>query len=261
MIRFSANLDWLFKEQPYKDRFAAASAAGFSGVECLNPYALEARDIRRMLERYGLKLALLNTPPSVDGLLGIGATPGRSKDFIDGLKRAIDMAASLDCPLVHAVAGVLDGDTDRGDARKIFIDNLRAGLELAEGAGIKLTIEPINPFDVAGYFLNTTREAADIIAEIGSERLRLQLDFYHRQIVEGGLSQAWEEYGDLVAHVQIAGVPGRFEPDVGEINYPHIYDMLDRSGYEGWIGCEYRPAGKTLEGLRWAAPWGIGLHI
>ncbi|MEQ9327108.1 MAG: TIM barrel protein [Rhodospirillales bacterium] len=260
MPKFSANLDWLFTDLPYGERFAAAAAAGFTGVECLRPYALPAADVRKKLERYGTKMALINTPPSSDGLLGIAATPGRSTEFLDGLRRAVDYAGEVGSPLVHAVAGVLDGDTAREDARAAFVDNLRAGLEVASKAGITLTIEPINPFDVAGYFLNRSGEAASIIAEIGHPGLRLQLDFYHRQIVEGGLSQAWEEFGSLVAHVQIAGVPGRNEPDTGEINYPHLFALMDRTGYDGWVGCEYRPAGKTLEGLRWAARWGIGLH-
>lgn len=260
MPKFSANLDWLFTDLPYGDRFAAAAAAGFTGVECLRPYALPAGDVRKKLERYGTKMALINTPASSDGLLGIAATPGRSKEFLDGLRRAVDYAGEVGCPLVHAVAGVLDGDTAREDAHAAFLDNLRAGLDIASKAGIKLTIEPINPFDVAGYFLNRTGEAAAIIEEINHPGLRLQFDFYHRQIVEGWLAQGWAEFGHHVAHVQIAGVPGRNEPDCGEINYPYLFEMMDKSGYDGWVGCEYRPAGKTLEGLRWAARWGIGLH-
>lgn len=261
MPDFAANIDWLFTEHRFPDRFAMASAAGFSAVECSAPYQMDVSEIRKRLRRYGLKLAVIDTPPAADGMLGLGAVPGRSADFLDGVRRAVDMAAELSCPLVHAVAGVVEGDITHDVACSVFIENLSKAVEIAAAADIVLTLEPINPFDIAGYFLNRTGDAVAIINQIDSPNLRLQLDFYHRQMLEGSLTEAWEEHRNLIAHIQIAGLPGRHEPDDGEIWYPHLFDRLDRDGYTGWVGCEYSPRGKTLEGLRWASRWGIGLVV
>lgn len=261
MPDFAANIDWLFTEHSFQDRFAAASAAGFSGVECSSPYQMAAVDIKKRLRRYGLKLVVIDTPPTSGDVTGAGAVPGRSDEFLDGIKRAVDYAAELSCPLVHAMAGVVAGDITHDAAHAVFVENLSRAAEIAAAAEIILTLEPINPFDIAGYFLNRTGDAVAIINQIDSPNLRLQLDFYHRQMLEGSLTEAWENHSDLIAHIQIAGLPGRHEPDEGEICYPHLFDLLDRDGYSGWVGCEYSPRGKTLEGLRWASRWGIGLVV
>jgi 2-dehydrotetronate isomerase len=253
MPKFSANLSFLFTEFPFLDRFAAAAAAGFRAVEFAFPYDGPAAAIAARLKEHRLTQALFNTPPGdlAKGERGLAALPGREADFRASLDRALDYAAALSCPRLHVMAGV-------GGEDATFIANLREAAPRAAAAGVTLLIEPINTGDMPGYFLNTSTHALRIIDAVGSAQVKLQLDLYHCQIMEGGLAAHIRALAGRYAHIQIAGVPDRREPDRGEVNFPYLFDQLDAVGYDGWIGCEYRPAAGTLAGLGWAKRWGIG---
>jgi hydroxypyruvate isomerase len=192
------------------------------------------------------------------GERGIGALPGRETEFRDGVEKALVYAKATECRLLHAMAGVLPASHDRGEAERVYIGNLRLAADRLAGEGIAVVIEPINTRDIPGYFLNMTTQAMLIIEQVGRPNLKLQLDLYHVQIMEGDLAHRIRALAGHYPHVQIAGNPGRHEPDVGEINYPCLFDLFDELGYAGWIGCEYRPKGETKAGLGWAKRYGIG---
>jgi hydroxypyruvate isomerase len=255
MPRFAANLTMMFGEEPFLDRFAAAARAGFKAVEVQNPYDVEAQDQRRRLDEHALAQVLINTPPA-DGGYGLAAAAGRGGDFHAGIERAVAVARELGCPRIHIVAGPAAG---RG-AEDTFVANLRHAAEMAAPHGIRCLIEPLNDRDNPGYVLTRTEDARRILDRVACANVRLQFDFYHRQIMQGDLAEALRAHIDAIDHVQIAGVPGRHEPDVGEIAYPFLFDLLDELGYDGWVGCEYRPRARTLDGLAWARPWGIGVR-
>jgi hydroxypyruvate isomerase len=273
MPRFAANLHYLFNEHPFLERFGAAKAAGFQAVEFQVPYDWPAEQLAALLERHELQMVLLDTPPGnwEAGERGLTALPGREAEFRQGLERTVEYCRALRCDTVHVIAGVLPPGTDRGAAESTYIANLRLAAERLGEHGIKAVIEPINPgldvirggetyttLGMKGFFLNRTRDAVHYIEEVGSPNLLLHLDFYHMQLTEGHLADTVRQCFDLIRHLQIAGVPGRHEPSKNEINYPYLFDLLDELGYAGWVGCEYRPAKGTLEGLAWAAPYGIG---
>ena len=262
MPRFAANLSFLFTDLPFLDRFEAAARAGFKGVEFMFPYAVPAAEIKSRLDATGLSQVLFNLPPGdwAKGERGIGCHPGRSKEFQDGVAKAIDYAGALGCTRVNCLAGIRPRNVEPNDARETYIKNLQYAAPRLKDAGIKLLIEPVNTRDIPGFFLNYTKQALDIIKAVGSDNLFLHLDCYHMQMLEGHLAETIREHIHLVRHFQIAGVPGRHEPDVGEINYPYLFDLIDELGYSGWVGCEYRPRGDTREGLKWAARYGIGLR-
>ncbi|HVJ52862.1 MAG TPA: 2-oxo-tetronate isomerase [Aliidongia sp.] len=257
MPRFAANLSWLFTELPFPDRFAAAADAGFKGVEILTPYGHSEAEIAASLDETGLELVLLNLPAGdpAKGERGFAALPGREDEFAASLETAIRYAQALDCPRLHCLAGILPPGTDLAAARDTYIRNLRHAAARADGAGITILIEPINDRDMPGYFLNRPSEAPTIIEAVDAANLRLQLDFYHCQVMEGDLATRLRALAPLIGHMQIAGVPDRTEPDRGEVNYPYLFDRIDALGYQGWIGCEYRPAAGTLSGLGWAERW------
>ena len=259
MPKFAANLSFIYQEVGFLDRFAAAAACGFKAVEYLSPYDHPAGVIAELLNRHGLVQALFNMPPGDWGAgeRGIGALPGREQEFRDGVETALVYAKVTRCRILHAMAGILPAGQERAGAERVYLANLRHAADRLAAEGLTLVIEPINTRDIPGYFLNTTSQAMSIIEQVGRPNLKLQLDLYHVQIMEGDLAHRIRALAGHYPHVQIAGNPGRNEPDIGEINYPYLFDLFDELGYSGWIGCEYRPRGETRAGLGWARRYGI----
>lgn len=261
MPKFAANLSMLFPELPFVDRFAAASKLGFRGVEYLFPYAYSSGELRGHLDRNHLEQVLFNMPPGDwdAGERGLAALPGREAEFRAGVATAIDYALALDCPRMHVMAGIVPDGADHEAHEQTYLRNLEFAAAEARKIDREILIEPINGIDMPGYFLDRQAQARRIVGLVGAANLRVQFDFYHCQRVEGDLVGNLERQWPVLGHVQIAGVPGRHEPDDGEINYPFIFDRLDALGYRGWIGCEYRPRGDTAAGLTWARPYGIAV--
>lgn len=259
MPKFAANLSTMFKEHDFLDRFGAARNAGFRAVECQFPYEASARDIKARLDEHGLELVLFNTPPGdfAIGERGLAGLPGREADFAAAVERMLDYAEVLGTRLLHVMAGVQPNDARPEQCLEVFRKNLVKACEMARSAGRICLIEPINTRDIPGYLINTQDEGAALIQELNQDNLKLQFDFYHTQIMSGDLITTFERYQTLIPHVQIANVPGRHEPDRGEIAYDFIFEMLDRRGFDGWVGCEYVPAGDTVQGLQWAYRHGI----
>lgn len=253
MPKFAANLSFLFNEMPFMERFAAAAAAGFRGVEYLFPYDEDKEAVARALRDSDLENVLFNLPPGdwAAGERGLGALPGREQDFRDGVALALDFAMAAGTKRLHALAGIVPAGADRDRCRQIFIANLSYACEQLAPHGITLLIEPINTCDMPGYFLNYQKDAHTLLAEVGAPNLKVQMDFYHAQIMEGDITSTFRRYLPDVGHVQIASVPERHEPDLGELNYPWLFAMMDAAGYDGWIGCEYRPRAGTVTGLGW----------
>jgi len=256
MPRFAANLAYLFAERPLIERFGAAAAAGFTAVELQFPYDHAPSAVKAELERHGLLQLGVNTPFGREGEFGVAAVPGRERDFEVLFRQALDYVVAIGGRAVHCLAGKVAPE-QRPAAEQVFVANLDRAADLASEKNIMLLIEPINPRDRPNYFLNRVEHAADIVAKIGRPNVRIQFDFYHVQIVGGDLIRRFEAHAPLVGHVQVAGVPWRHEPNDGEVNYPAVFGLLDSSGYAGWVGCEYRPRGRTEEGLGWARPYGV----
>lgn len=253
MPKFAANLTMMFTELPFLDRFAAAAEAGFAGVEYLFPYEFDADDLARRLKATGLVQVLHNLPAGdwAKGERGIAILPERTDEFRAGVETAIRYAQALGCRQINCLAGVVPQGVDPAVIEKTFVDNLAYAAGKLKAAGIKLLIEPINTIDIPGFFLNGTRQALEIIAKTGSDNLFLQYDIYHMQVMEGDLARTIERHLPAIAHIQLADNPGRNEPGTGEINYPFLFSHIDRLGYAGWIGCEYRPKAGTVQGLGW----------
>ena len=260
MPKFAANLSMMYQDIGFLDRFDAAAQAGFKGVEFLFPYDHPPEAIAERLERNHLSLALFNTVPGdwTGGERGLAALPGREQEFRDGVDKAIIYAKATRCPLVHTMAGLWPEGRDKEGGERVYVDNLRWPADRVAAAGLTAVIEPINTRDIPGYFLNYTGQAMRLIERVGRANLRLQFDLYHVQIMEGDLATKIRALAGHYPHVQIAGNPGRQEPDVGEIHYPYLFDLFDAIGFAGWIGCEYRPKGDTVAGLGWARKYGIG---
>jgi hydroxypyruvate isomerase len=262
MTQLAANLSMLFNEHPFLDRFDAAASAGFRGVEFLFPYEHPPEAVAERLRAAGLTQALFNLPPGdfAAGERGMAALPGREAQFREGLAEAIVYANALGCTQLHAMAGLVPAGGNHEAMRRVYINNLRFASELLADEGIDLLIEPINARDIPGYFLSTTAQAKSIIEELGAPNLKLQFDVYHCQISEGDITRRFEALLPLIGHVQIAGNPDRHEPHLGEVNYEHVLKRIDALGYQGWVGCEYRPKAGTVEGLSaWAQPYGVGI--
>ncbi|MEK9662554.1 MAG: 2-oxo-tetronate isomerase [Alphaproteobacteria bacterium] len=265
MPRLAANLTLLFNEVDFLDRFGAAAACGFQGVEFLFPYDRPAETIAARLVEYDLANALFNMSPGdwTAGDRGLAGIPGREAEFRETVAQALAYAKVLKTPTVHVMHGVPRPRTDPVAMRETFIENLRYAAGKAADIGVRLVIEPLNARDNPGYPLNRQRQARDIVLAVGAPNLFVQFDFYHCQIVEGDVTMAWREIagagrdGGLVGHVQIAGVPDRHEPDTGELDIGYVMKLIDSVGYQGWVGCEYRPANDTVSGLGWASSWGI----
>jgi hydroxypyruvate isomerase len=261
MPKFAANLSMMFQEIPdFLDRFDAAAKAGFKGVEFLFPYDHKPAEIAARLEKNRLTLALFNTVPGnwADGERGLAALPGRESEFRAGVDRAVEYAKATGCKLLHTMAGLWPAGQDKAAGEAVYVANLRWAADRLAPEGLTAIIEPINTRDIPGYFLNYSTDAVRIIEAVRRPNLQYQLDLYHMQIMEGDLATKIRALAGRYPHVQIAGNPGRHEPDVGEINYPFLFDLFDELGYGGWIGCEYRPKGETLAGLGWAKRYGIG---
>jgi 2-dehydrotetronate isomerase len=267
MPRFAANLSMLYPELDFLDRFEAAARDGFKGVEFLFPYACEARELAARLKANGLEQVLFNGPPGdwEAGERGIACLPGREAEFRDGIAKALSYAQALACPRVHVMAGLVPEGSTRAALRATYIANVRWAAGEAAKQGVDVLIEPINTRDIPGFFLNRQDQAHELVAEIGAANVKVQMDLYHCQIVEGDVAMKIRRYlpTGRVGHFQIAGVPERHEPDVGEMNYPYLFDVIDKvaaeCGWTGWIGCEYRPRlgaqpGGTSAGLGWLAP-------
>lgn len=254
----------LYPEFEFLDRFEAAAKDGFKAVEYLFPYAFESREIAARLKANGLQQVLFNAPPGGwdAGERGLACLPGREAEFRAGIVQALEYAAVLDCPRIHVMAGLLPVGTDRETLYPTYINQLRWAAEEAVKQGVEVLIEPINTRDIPGFFLNRQDHAHQVVQDVGAPNLKVQMDLYHCQIVEGDLAMKLRQYLPTghVGHVQIAGVPERHEPDVGELNYPYLFSVLDELGYTGWVGCEYRPRagmqpGGTSAGLGWLKPY------
>ena len=264
MPKFAANLSMLYPELDFLDRFAAAARDGFKAVEFLFPYAFEPREIAARLRDNALQQVLFNAPPGDwdAGERGLACLPKRGEEFRAGIGKALDYAETLHCPRVHVMAGLVPTGTARETLYPVYIEQLRWAAVEAATRGIDVLIEPINTRDIPGFFLNRQDQAHKVLDDVGISSLKVQMDLYHCQIVEGDLATKLRRYVPTgnVGHIQIAGVPGRHEPDVGEVNYPYLFALLDELAYGGWVGCEYRPrygvqAGGTSAGLAWLAPY------
>ncbi len=253
MPKFAANLSWLYTELPFFDRFAAAARDGFRAVEFLFPYEHSAVEIRSALLANGLEQVLFNAPPGEarSGERGLASLPERVEAFHASIDQALEYASVLRCPRLHVMAGVVRDESRRAEQRATYVRNLRWACRRLASAGVSVMIEPINPRDVPGYLLVTQADAHAVVAEVGEPNLQVQMDLYHCQIVEGDVATKIRRHLPGVGHIQIAGVPERSEPDVGELHYPYLFALLDELAYDGWIGCEYRPRDGTRNGLGW----------
>jgi hydroxypyruvate isomerase len=253
MPKFAANLTMLFNEVPFLDRFERAARAGFDAVEFLFPYAYPVHEIKQRLDANGLRLVLHNLPAGDwdAGERGIGCLPERADEFRDGVLRAIEYAGALGVKQLNCLAGKAPAGADEALLRKTFVANLRHAAGALKKAGIRLLIEPINTHDIPGFYLSRSAQALSVIDEVDSDNLFLQYDIYHAQRMEGELAATLEKHLARIAHVQLADNPGRHEPGTGEINYPFLFAHLDRIGYRGHVGCEYKPATTTEAGLGW----------
>lgn len=272
MPRFAANLSFLYPELPFMQRFEAAAKDGFSAVEFLFPYSHSASEIAAQLAANGLQQALFNAPPGggadpaqideawAKGMRGTAALTGCEAAFRAGFELALRYAEALACPRIHVLAGVVPSGVGHESCRASYVANLRWACKAAANGGVEVLIEPLNPRDVPGYLISRQSEAHAVMADVGEPNLKVQMDLYHAQIVEGDLATRLRQYlpTGRVGHIQVAGVPERHEPDVGEVNYAYLFKLIDELGYDGWVGCEYRPArgavpGGTTAGLRWLA--------
>ena len=253
MPKFAANLTMLFNEVPFLDRFERAAKAGFGAVEFLFPYAFAAADIKARLDANHLTLVLHNLPAGDwdAGERGIACLPGREDEFRVGVGKAIEYAKALGVPQLNCLAGKAPVGVDEALLRKTFVANLKFAAAELNKAGLRLLIEPINTFDIPGFYLSRTTQALDILDQVGAANAFVQYDIYHAQRMEGELAATMQKQLARIGHIQLADNPGRNEPGTGEINYPFLFAHLDRIGYAGWIGCEYKPKGETGAGLGW----------
>lgn len=259
MLRFAANLSTLYAEFDFLERFEAAAQDGFKGVEFLFPYACKAVDIAARLDDHGLEQVLFNTVPGnwEAGERGLACLPGRQRECLAGVERALEYAAVLGTPRVHLMAGLVPAGVPRRALEEQYKENVHAAAQLAAKAGLDILLEPINPIGMPGYFLNTQQQAHDVAQAVGLSNVKVQMDLFHCQIVEGDVTRKLRTYwpSGRVGHLQIAGVPERHEPDTGELAYPYVFSVLEELGYDGWIGCEYFPAASTRAGLGWLKPY------
>ncbi len=257
MAKFAANLTMLFTEVDFLQRFEKAYHAGFKAVEFLFPYAYEPAQLAALVKQYGFEQALFNMPPGNwdAGEKGMAALPGREAEFKASVDTALVYANALNCKKVHAMSGIVDPRFSYQQHVDTFITNIRYAADRFAQYGITLVIEPLNTRDAPGYFIAHQRDAAALIAQVDRPNVKLQLDLYHAQIMDGDLSVLIQDLASVIGHIQIASVPARHEPSEGELNYPHLFKVLDESGYTGWIGCEYKPKAGTEQGLGWLKPY------
>jgi hydroxypyruvate isomerase len=250
-LRFDANLRWLFTELPFEERFDAAAAAGFTAVEYASPYPWPAAVLKGRLTDAGLTQILINSPVNEAGRLGYACLPGRTAEFRAGLELALEYAVALDCCFVHVLGGIKPDDVSHDRAFAHYVSNIAWAAEQARGTGVRLVLEAQNSQDAPGYIMGDQARAAAVVEAIGMDHVGMLFDVYHAQITETDLIAAMREYLPMAFHVQIADPPARTEPGTGDIPWRVVFDTLRAAGYDGWIGCEYRPATETVPGLRW----------
>lgn len=257
MPKFAANLTMLYNEHDFLDRFAAAAADGFTAVEYMFPYPFPPEQLAEKLQRHGLTQVLHNLPAGdwAAGDRGVATDPARTGEFRDGVGQAIAYATALDCPQVNCLVGKTPAGVAADAVERTLVDNLAFAAAELKKAGIRLLVEPINTRDIPGFHLSGTDQAERLIEAVGSDNLFIQYDVYHMQVMRGDIVKTVERLLPKIAHIQVADVPARNEPGTGELNYPFIFQAIDRLGYAGWIGCEYKPAGRTSDGLSWLAPY------
>ena len=264
MPRFAANLSWMLQEIPMMERFHTARALGFDAVECQLPYGHPPEDLAEACQAADLRFVMFNAPPGdmAAGEYGISGLPDREGEFRDSIAKALEYAEAMKSRFIHVLAGIVPEGEYRERCLETYVANLAWAAETCEAAGVGVLIEPINTFERPGYLTTLTSEARDVLARVGHVNLGIQFDFHNAQLMEGCLTRTLEENIAFIRHMQIAGVPGRTPPDEGEMNYPYLFQLIDRLGYEGWVGCEYRPhggqEGATKESLGWAAGFGLG---
>lgn len=251
--KFSANLSMMFTDLPFLDRFAAAGAAGFRAVEFLFPYEHPAETVARRAADAGVQTSLFNLPPGswAAGERGLTGIPGREEEFRAGVDLALEYAAVLGNKHLHAMAGVVPAGSDPLLCRRVLVENLKYAAERVAAHGITLLLEAINTRDIPGFLVSTQADSHAVCREVGAPNLKMQMDIYHMQVMEGDLATKLKKYADSCGHIQVAGCPERNEPDTGEIRYEYLFRRIDELGYTGWVGCEYRPAGRTTDGLGW----------
>lgn len=253
MTRFAANLTMLFNDVDFLERFEKAHQAGFKAVEFLFPYAYEPKILADKLNQFGLEQVLFNMPPGDwnAGERGLAAIPGREEEFKQSVDVVLSYALALKCKKIHAMSGIINPQFSHQQHVQTFIHNIRYAADQLAQHNIELMIEPLNKRDVPNYFITHQREAVELIKQVKRTNVKLQFDLYHAQIMDGDLTMLIREVADYIGHIQIASVPERNEPVSGEVNYPYLYQVLDEVGYQGWIGCEYKPKTTTEEGLTW----------
>ena len=253
MPQFAANLSMMFNEVPFLERFKAAADAGFEAVEFLFPYDFPAEEVAGKAKAAGVEIVLFNMPAGnwAAGERGITGLPGREQEFREGVEKALGYAEALGVPRLHAMAGVAPAGVDAAACRATLISNLKYAAEKLAPKNIMLLLEAINTRDIPGFIVNTQKDSAAICETVGAANMKMQMDLYHMQIMEGDLAMCLKRYASRCGHIQIAGCPERNEPDTGEVRYEYLFRVLDEMGFDGWLGCEYRPAGKTTDGLKW----------
>jgi hydroxypyruvate isomerase len=262
MPRFAANIAYMFNERPtLLERVGAAAKAGFKAIELQFPYDVAPATLKAEAGKHGLTILGLNTERGEADLFGLTAQPGREKDFDEVFRKALDYAVAVGGNAVHCLSGKVPPE-QRAEAERVYISNLKRAADLAAAhKSIKLLIEPINTIERPNYFLNYVEQAAEILTKVGKPNVKMQFDFYHVQIMQGDLLRRFEKHMPFVGHVQIAAVPSRNEPDHGEVNYPAIFEALDRLGYDGWVACEYRNRARTEDGLGWGKAYGLRTDV
>jgi 2-dehydrotetronate isomerase len=255
VIRFAANIGFMWPDRPLLERLTAAARAGFRAVEMHFPYDVPPHEVAEAARRGGLILLGINTAPGRPGERGLGAVPGRERDFQAAFDQSIEYCAVSGANAIHAMAGNVPPQ-EYARARTVFLENLRSAAARAAAHGLTVLLEPLNPRDGAGYFYSTVAQAASLIEELGLPNVRLQFDVYHVAIAEGDVLTKLGRYMPIIGNVQIAAVPSRAEPDEGEIAYSAVFARLHELGYAGWVGCEYRPRADTDDGLRWLSDVG-----
>jgi hydroxypyruvate isomerase len=258
MLRFSANLTMLFNEAGFLERFALAAKAGFKGAEYKDPYACKMADVVAAAKDSGLETVLFNMPSGdwAGGERGLGCLPGREQELREGVAMAIEYAIALKCTRINLLGGIPPKGVDLREIRSVFVGNLRHAATELKKHGIRLVIEPVNTYDSPGVFLTKTEQAVDIIREVGADNLGIEYDVYQAQLMEGDLTNTLKKHMPLIWHMQVADVPSRAEPGTGEINYEHVLGVIEKAGYQGWIGCDYKPSTRTTTGsFGWMKNW------
>ena len=257
MPRFSANLGHLFPELPLIERIGAAAKAGFKAIELQQPYELAPSAVKAEIDKHGLTMLNLNSPPGAGDAPGVAALKGREAEFWTLFTKALDYVVAIGGTSIHTLAGVVPPH-ERPAAEKVFVTNLQRAADTAAAKNIFLLLEPLNQRDRPDYFISHVEHIADVIAKVGKPNVTIMYDFYHVQIMQGDVLKRMETHLPLIGHVQFAGPPSRTPPQTGELNYPVIFDAIDAMGWTGWVGAEYGPGGPTLESLSWGKPYGIG---